>query len=178
MVDGDSGFDGSAGFDGYGIGGALEKDRLGTIVGWVTEELPADKPRHLLGISEPDDLFAAIEAGADTFDCVSPSRVARNGSIYSRNGRYNVTAARHRRAFEPLDAECDCYTCAHYTRAYVHHLFRAKEMLASTLSTIHNERFVIRLVDDIRAAIESGTFDALRAEVLGRYYARSASAAE
>jgi queuine tRNA-ribosyltransferase len=166
--------DGDGGFDGFGIGGALEKDRLGTIVGWVCQELPADRPRHLLGISEPDDLFAAIEAGADTFDCVSPSRVARNGSIYSRDGRYNVTAARHRRAFEPLDVECDCYTCAHYTRAYVHHLFRAKEMLASTLSTIHNERFVIRLVDDIRAAIEAGTFDALRAEVLGRYYARSA----
>jgi queuine tRNA-ribosyltransferase len=165
--------DGDGGFDGFGIGGALEKDRLGTIVGWVCEELPVDKPRHLLGISEPDDLFAAIEAGADTFDCVSPSRVARNGSIYSRDGRYNVTAAKHRRSFEPLDQACDCYTCTHYTRAYVHHLFRAKEMLASTLSTIHNERFVIRLVDDIRAAIETGTFDALRAEVLGRYYARS-----
>lgn len=167
------------GFDGFGIGGALEKDRLGTIVGWVCEEMPADKPRHLLGISEPDDLFAAIEAGADTFDCVSPSRVARNGSIYSRDGRYNITAARYRRAFEPLDADCDCYTCAHYTRAYVHYLFRAKEMLASTLSTIHNERFVIRMVDEIRAAIETGTFDTLRAEVIGRYYASAArSAAE
>lgn len=166
--------DGGGGFDGFGIGGALEKDKLGTIIGWVTEELPADKPRHLLGISEPDDLFAAIEAGADTFDCVSPSRVARNGSIYSRDGRYNITAAKHRRAFEPLDADCDCYTCGHYTRAYVHHLFRAKEMLASTLSTIHNERFVIRMVDDIRTAIEAGTFDALRTEVLARYYARSA----
>jgi len=166
--------DDGGGFDGFGIGGALEKDKLGTIIGWVTEELPADKPRHLLGISEPDDLFAAIEAGADTFDCVSPSRVARNGSIYSRDGRYNITAAKHRRAFEPLDADCDCYTCGHYTRAYVHHLFRAKEMLASTLSTIHNERFVIRMVDDIRAAIEAGTFDALRTEVIARYYARSA----
>jgi queuine tRNA-ribosyltransferase len=173
MAENDTGFAGSRGFDGFGIGGALEKDQLGTIVSWVCEELPPDKPRHLLGISEPDDLFAAIEAGADTFDCVSPSRVARNGSIYSRGGRYNITAAKHRRVFEPLDDGCDCYTCAHYTRAYVHHLFRAKEMLASTLSTIHNERFVIRLVDDIRASIETGTFDALRAEVLGRYYARS-----
>lgn len=159
------------GFDGFGIGGALEKDRLGTIVSWVCEEIPADKPRHLLGISEPDDLFAAIEAGADTFDCVSPSRVARNGSIYSRDGRYNITAAKHRRLLVPLDDDCDCYTCAHYTRAYVHHLFRAKEMLASTLSTIHNERFVIRLVDEIRASIGTGTFAELRREVLGRYYA-------
>lgn len=158
------------GFDGYGIGGALEKQNLATIVGWVTDELPEDKPRHLLGISEPDDLFAAVEAGADTFDCVSPSRVARNAAIYSATGRYNITGARHKRDFTPLDPECDCYTCAHYTRAYVHHLFKAKEMLASMLSTIHNERFIIRLVDQIRAAITDGTFDELREHVLGRYY--------
>jgi queuine tRNA-ribosyltransferase len=158
------------GFDGYGIGGALEKQNLATIVGWVNSELPADKPRHLLGISEPDDLFAAIAAGADTFDCVSPSRVARNAAVYSETGRYNITGARYRRDFTPIDAECDCYTCAHYTRAYLHHLFKAKEMLASTLCTIHNERFIIRLVDQIRTAIKAGEFDELEAHVLGRYY--------
>ncbi|MHA3018880.1 tRNA guanosine(34) transglycosylase Tgt [Mycobacterium sp. BMJ-28] len=158
------------GFDGYGIGGALEKQNLATIVGWVTSELPADKPRHLLGISEPDDLFAAVAAGADTFDCVSPSRVARNAAVYSVTGRYNITGARYRRDFTPIDAECDCYTCAHYTRAYLHHLFKAKEMLASTLCTIHNERFTIRLVDQIRAAILAGEFDELREHVLGHYY--------
>ncbi|BBY26459.1 tRNA guanosine(34) transglycosylase Tgt [Mycolicibacterium sediminis] len=162
------------GFDGFGIGGALEKQNLATIVGWVTDELPDEKPRHLLGISEPDDLFAAVAAGADTFDCVSPSRVARNASIYSADGRYNITGARYKRDFTPLDAECDCYTCAHYTRAYVRHLFKAKEMLASTLCTIHNERFVIRLVDRIRAAIISGEFDDLRDDVLGRYYSTRA----
>ncbi|MGH3584216.1 MAG: tRNA-guanine transglycosylase, partial [Mycobacterium sp.] len=158
------------GFDGYGIGGALEKQNLATIVGWVTSELPADKPRHLLGISEPDDLFAAVAAGADTFDCVSPSRVARNAAVYSVNGRYNITGARYRRDFTPIDADCDCYTCAHYTRAYIHHLFKAKEMLSSTLCTIHNERFIIRLVDQIRAAIVAGEFDELREHVLGHYY--------
>ncbi len=158
------------GFDGYGIGGALEKQNLATIVGWCTEELPDDKPRHLLGISEPDDLFAAIAAGADTFDCVSPSRVARNAAVYSPDGRYNVTGARYKRDFTPLDAECDCYTCAHYTRAYIHHLFKAKEILAATLCTIHNERFIIRLVDRIRDAIGAGDFDALRDDFLGRYY--------
>ncbi len=158
------------GFDGYGIGGALEKQNLATIVGWVTDELPADKPRHLLGISEPDDLFAAIEAGADTFDCVSPSRVARNAAMYSATGRFNVTNARFKRDFNPIDAECDCYTCANYTRAYLHHLFKAKEILAATLGTIHNERFIIRLVDQIRAAIGAGEFDELRDHVLGRYY--------
>ncbi|KRE28044.1 queuine tRNA-ribosyltransferase [Mycobacterium sp. Soil538] len=159
------------GFDGYGIGGALEKQNLATIVGWVSSELPADKPRHLLGISEPDDLFAAVAAGADTFDCVSPSRVARNAAVYAHTGRFNITGSRYRRDFTPIDADCDCYTCAHYTRAYLHHLFKAKEMLASTLATIHNERFVVRLVDDIRAAILGGRFDDLRDHVLGRYYA-------
>ncbi|MGH3674972.1 MAG: tRNA guanosine(34) transglycosylase Tgt [Mycobacterium sp.] len=167
IVDDDGG-----GFDGYGIGGALEKQNLATIVGWVSSELPADKPRHLLGISEPDDLFDAIAAGADTFDCVSPSRVARNAAVYSVTGRYNITGARYRRDFTPIDAECDCYTCARYTRAYIHHLFKAREILAATLCTIHNQRFVIGLVDRIRAAIRAGEFDELRAHVLGRYYRR------
>jgi len=158
------------GFDGYGIGGALEKQNLATIVGWVSSELPADKPRHLLGISEPDDLFDAVAAGADTFDCVSPSRVARNAAVYTATGRFNITGARYKRDFTPIDPECDCYTCANYSRAYIRHLFKAKEMLSATLCTIHNERFVIRLVDQIRAAIVAGEFDELRAQVLGRYY--------
>ena len=158
------------GFVGFGSGGALEKQNLAAIVGWCTGELPDAKPRHLLGISEPDDLFAAIAAGADTFDCVSPSRVARNAAIYARDGRYNITGARYRRDFSPLDSDCDCYTCGSYTRAYVHHLFKAKEMLAATLCTIHNERFIIRLVDRIRDAIPAGDFEALREDFLGRYY--------
>ena len=157
-------------FDGFGLGGALEKENLGTIIGWMVEELPEDKPRHLLGISEPDDFFAAIEMGADTFDCVNPSRVARNAAIYTADGRYNVNTARHRRSFIPLEEGCDCYTCQHYTRAYLHHLFKAKEMLASTLATIHNERFTVRLVDAIRDAMKAGDFYAYRDEFLGRFY--------
>jgi queuine tRNA-ribosyltransferase len=156
-------------FDGYGIGGALEKENLGTIVGWVSESLPDDKPRHLLGISEPDDLFAGIAAGADTFDCVNPSRVARNAAIYTAHGRYNVNTAPYRRDFGPLEDGCACYTCTHYSKAYVHHLFKAKEMLASTLATIHNEWFTIQLVDAIRGSIEAGQFGEFRAEFLGRY---------
>ncbi|MCB1274169.1 MAG: tRNA guanosine(34) transglycosylase Tgt, partial [Leucobacter sp.] len=155
-------------FDGFGIGGALEKSQLGTIVGWVSDELPEHKPRHLLGISEPDDLFAGIAAGADTFDCVAPSRQARGGTMYSERGRINAKAAAQRRRFEPLDPECDCYTCTNYTAAYLHHLFKANEMLASTLATIHNERYIVRLVDRIRDAIIEGTFAELRTEVLGR----------
>ncbi len=155
-------------FDGFGLGGALEKRELGTIVGWMSDELPERKPRHLLGISEPDDLFAAIAAGADTFDCVAPSRQARGGTMYSSNGRINAKSAAQRRKFEPLDAECDCYTCRNYTAAYLHHLFKANEMLGSTLATIHNERFIIRLVERIRESIIDGSFVELREEVLER----------
>ncbi|MCC8929118.1 tRNA guanosine(34) transglycosylase Tgt [Rhodococcus sp. I2R] len=158
------------GFDGYGIGGALEKQNLGTITRWVNEELPEHKPRHMLGISEPDDFFTAIENGADTFDCVNPSRVARNAAIYVPTGRFNINTAKHRRDFTPIDENCDCYTCAHYTRAYIHHLFKAKEMLASTLCTIHNERFTVKLVDDIRASILQGSFHEFKDEFLGRFY--------
>jgi len=159
------------GFDGYGIGGAIEKENLGTIVGWCAQELPEDRPRHLLGISEPDDLFRAVENGADTFDCVSPTRVARTGAFYTRDGRYNLPGATYKRDFGPLDPECDCYTCAHYSRAYLRHLFKAKEMVAHTLISIHNERFTVSLVDRIRASIQAGTFAELKAETLGRYYA-------
>ena len=160
-------------FDGFGIGGALEKENLGTICGWINEELPVDKPRHLLGISEPEDLFTAIEAGADTFDCVNPSRTARNGRVYTDSGKYNVDTLVNKRSFTPLDDECDCYTCTHFTRAYLHHLTRAKELLLYTLMTIHNERYHIRLVDRIRASIEQGQFAQFRDEFLGRYAPKS-----
>jgi queuine tRNA-ribosyltransferase len=160
------------GFDGFGIGGALEKQNLAAIIRWCSEELPNDKPRHLLGISEPNDLFDAVAAGADTFDCVSPSRAGRNAAVYSATGRYNINKAPYRRDFRPIDPDCDCYTCGHYTRAYIHHLFKSKEILAAMLCTIHNERFVIRLVDQIRDAIVAGQFGELREHVLGRYYRR------
>ncbi|MFM9376893.1 tRNA guanosine(34) transglycosylase Tgt [Gordonia sp. VNK21] len=166
---------GGKGFGGYGIGGALEKANLGTIVGWVTDELPDAAPRHLLGISEPNDIFTAIENGADTFDCVSPTRVARNGAIYSFDGRYNITNAKYRNDFGPLDAELDNYS-TQYTRAYLHHLFKAKEGLAATLATLHNLSFTVTLVDRARAAIEAGRYAEYRDEFLARYYAGSAAA--
>lgn len=158
-------------FDGFGIGGALEKENLGTIVGWCSQELPEDKPRHLLGISEPDDIFTAIENGADTFDCVSPTRVARNSAFYTPHGRFNLSGTRYRTDFTPLQDGCDCYTCTHYTRAYIHHLFKAKELVSHTLISIHNERFVVSLVDRAREAIETGTFADLKASTLAAYYA-------
>jgi queuine tRNA-ribosyltransferase len=157
-------------FDGFGIGGALEKENLGTIVRWCNEELPENKPRHLLGISEPDDIFTAIENGADTFDCVSPTRVARNSAFYTPSGRYNLSGARYKSDFGPLQDGCDCYTCANYSRAYIHHLYKAHEMVSATLISIHNERFVVKMVDDARLAIESGDFFEFKAETLGQYY--------
>lgn len=162
--------EGKRGFGGFGIGGALEKENLGTIVEWVSQELPDDKPRHLLGISEPDDLFTAIAAGADTFDCVAPTRLGRRGGVYTLDGRMNLSNARFRRDFIPVDAEVGGYVSENYTRAYIHHLLRAKEYLAGTLCTLHNLHFMIKLVDNIREAMLEGRFEEYRAEFMGRYY--------
>ena len=160
---------GAMDFDGFGIGGALDKSILGTIVSWVTQELPVNKPRHLLGIGEPSDLFAGVENGADTFDCVAPTREARTSAVYSPTGRFNVSNGSYRRDFRPIDSECSCYTCANYSRAYLNHLFRAKEILGSTLATIHNLHFIITLVDRMRASINNGDFAEFKADFLGRY---------
>jgi len=157
-------------FDGFGLGGALDKENLGTIVEWMCEELPRNKPRHLLGIGEPDDLFIGVENGADTFDCVAPSRQARTSAVFSRDGRVNLSNAKYQRQFSPIDDDCDCYTCSNYTAAYLAHLFRSKEMVAGTLATIHNERFIVRLVDQMRLSIESGDFFEFKREFLGRFY--------
>ena len=158
-------------FDGFGLGGALDKENLGTIVSWMTEELPANKPRHLLGIGEPDDLFVGVENGADTFDCVAPSRQARTSAVFTNDGRVNISNAKYNRDFNPIDSECDCYTCKNYTAAYLNHLFRSKEMIGSTLATIHNERFIVRLVDQMRGAINNGDFLDFKTDFLGRFYA-------
>jgi len=163
-------------FDGFGIGGALDKDSLGTIVGWVNSVLPEDKPKHLLGIGAPEDFFTAIENGVDTFDCVLASRIARTSSVYTMTGRFNISNQPYIRDFNPIDDECDCYTCTNYTRAYLCHLFRGKEMLAGTLATIHNERFIVRLVDQIRQAIIDGNFNDMKADFHGRYAHKSGQA--
>ena len=155
-------------FDGFGIGGALDKDSLGTIVGWVNSTLPEDKPKHLLGIGAPEDLFVGVENGIDTFDCVLASRIARTSAVYTMEGRFNVSNQPFIRDFNPIDDECDCYTCTNYSRAYLCHLFRAKEMVAGTLATIHNERFIVRLVDQMRQALLDGNFQDMKKEFMGR----------
>lgn len=161
---------GAMDFDGFGIGGAIEKSQLGEIVRWVNEELPANKPKHLLGISEPSDIFAAVEQGVDTFDCVAPTREARNGAIYTHSGRYSVRRAENKTMFSPLEEGCECYVCQNYTRAYMHHLFKAKEMLAATLASYHNEWFTLRLVDSIRESIQDGSYNQYKETFMQKYY--------
>ena len=160
-------------YDGFGIGGALDKDSLGTIVKWVNEVLPEEKPKHLLGIGAPEDLFVGVENGIDTFDCVLASRIARTSAVYTMEGRFNLSNAAYKRDFNPIDDECDCYTCTHYTRAYLHHVFRGKEIIAATLATIHNERYIVRLVDQMRQALLDGNFKDMKADFLGRYKHKS-----
>jgi len=132
--------------------------------------LPEEKPRHMLGIGEPMDIFAGVENGCDLFDCVSPTRVARHGRIYSYDGPYQIKNARFKRDFTPLDSECECYTCKNYTRAYIHHLMRSKEMLGQILGSIHNLHFMIKLVDDIRQSMIDGNFDEFKKRFIERYY--------
>ena len=164
-------FLGERNFDGYGIGGVFQPGEIADVVRWVCETLPEDKPRHLLGLgSQPADLFLGVEYGIDTFDCVAPTRQARNGALYTFDGRINISNARFREDFAPIDAECDCYTCQHHTRAYINHLFRADEILGATLASIHNERFVVRTVDQIRASLLDGTFFNFKQSFLARYY--------
>lgn len=157
------------GFDGYGIGGSYMKEDIADVVRIACAELEEEKPRHLLGIGEPEDFFVGVENGADTFDCVAPTRQARNGTLYTESGRINIRNAAFQRDFLPIDSGCDCYTCRHHSRAYLAHLFRSDEILATTLATIHNLRFVIRLVENIRAAILSDTYWDFKGAFLSHY---------
>lgn len=157
-------------FDGFGIGGSFDKDDMYGVVGWVNRILPEGKPRHLLGIGEPSDLFGGVENGADLFDCVAPTRLARNGTLYTAEGRINILNARFQDDALPLDPGCDCYACRHYSRDYLSHLFRAKEMLAATLASMHNLRFIVRLMGEIRQSVLDGSFVALKEAFLTRYY--------
>lgn len=160
---------GSMDFDGFGIGGSFAKEDMTTAVQWVNEVLPPEKPRHLLGIGEPEDLFAGVENGVDLFDCVAATRIARNGGMYTKQGKINLTNAKFTRDFTKPDANCECYTCTHYTKAYISHLFRADEMLAATLASIHNLYFITHLVDAMRAAIHAGNFAEFKERFLKEY---------
>lgn len=161
-------FIGSMNFDGFGIGGSFKKEDLGQTIRWVNEILPEEKPKHLLGIGEPVDLFAAVENGCDLFDCVAPTRIARNAQIYTKYGKINLNNSKYRDDFSPLDI-CDCYCCKNYTKAYLHHLFKSEEILASTLASIHNLYFIVNLVKGMRRAILNDEFESFKNSFLAEY---------
>ncbi|HPW48428.1 MAG TPA: tRNA guanosine(34) transglycosylase Tgt, partial [Candidatus Saccharibacteria bacterium] len=146
------------------------KSELAQMLQWVNELLPPHKPRHLLGLSEPDDIFIGIENGIDTFDCVAPARIARNASLYTPNGKIIIRKNLYSADFDPPVKDCGCYTCQNYSRAYLNHLFRSKERLAATLATIHNEYFIIHLVEQIRESIINDNFFEFKKSWLAKYY--------
>jgi len=158
-------------FPGYAVGGLAvgepEQERL-RVLEETLPLLPKDRPRYLMGVGRPEDIVAAVERGIDMFDCVMPTRHARNGHLFTSSGVLNIRNARHAEDVSPVDAECDCYTCRNYSRAYLRHLDRAGEILGSRLNTIHNLHFYQALMRSIRDAIEAGRFVPWRAEFLAR----------
>ena len=159
------------GFDGYAIGGLSvgeEKDLMLAMVDSTSPHLPSDKARYLMGVGTPEDLVFCVEKGIDMFDCVLPTRMARNGTLFTSKGKLVIKNSRYERDPAPLDAECGCYTCANYSRAYLRHLYMAGEILASRLNTIHNLFHYIALMKRVRAAIETGEFSRFKAEFFSK----------
>ncbi|MDT8446996.1 MAG: tRNA guanosine(34) transglycosylase Tgt [bacterium] len=160
------------GFDGYAIGGLSvgeDKEVMHGICASTTLHLPADKPRYLMGVGDPVDLLAAVESGIDLFDCVMPTRNARNGSLFTALGKIAIKQAQYRNDPGPIDAECGCSVCQNYSRAYLRHLFQANEILASRLNTYHNLYFFRKLMEGMRSAILDGRFAAFKADFLAKY---------
>lgn len=158
-------------FDGYGIGGSFSKEDILGILEKVNCELPQEKPRHLLGIGEPEDLFIGVAAGIDTFDCVLPTRNGRNGTVYTFSGKTSIELAEFSEDLRPIDPDCDCFVCKQYSRSYIRHLFKSGEMLAGVLASAHNMRFLTRLAENIRQSIIDDTFEEYKREFLSRYQA-------
>jgi queuine tRNA-ribosyltransferase len=152
-------------FHGYAIGGLSvgePKEDMMRVLAHIAPKLPADKPHYLMGVGTPEDLVAGVASGVDMFDCVMPTRNARNGWLFTRFGDIKIRNATHRDSLRPLDEQCGCYTCRHFTRGYLHHLHRVGEILGAQLNTIHNLHYYLELMSEIRAAIEAKTFDAFR----------------
>lgn len=150
------------GFDGYAIGGLSvgePKDEMMSTLAYIAPKLPADKPRYLMGVGKPEDLIEGVLRGVDMFDCVMPTRNARNGHLFTSSGTVKIRNAQYREDQAPLDKNCDCYTCKNYTRAYLHHLYRVGEILSSRLNTIHNLHYYQSIMRGLRNAIEQGTLD-------------------
>ena len=163
-------FIGSLDFDGFGIGGSFTKEDIKNTVRWVNEILSKEKPKHLLGIGEPDDLFMGVENGVDLFDCVAPTRNGRGGTLYTSKGKINIRNAEFREDTGPLDQNCQCEVCQKYSRAYLCHLYRAHEMLGGTLGSMHNLYFIINLVKHMRESILEKTFFEFKKDFLKEYH--------
>ena len=164
------------GFDGYAIGGVSvgePKEDMARIVAHTAPRLPKDAPRYLMGVGTPEDIVDAVSHGIDMFDCVLPTRNARNGGLFTRAGDVKIKNARHREDLSPLDSQCGCYTCRNFTRAYLHHLHRTNEILGARLNTIHNLHYYLDLMRELRNAIAAGQFSSRRA----RFHAERAQEA-
>lgn len=159
-------------FPGYSIGGTSigePKEVCYSMIRDGVRFLPINKPRYLMGVGSIDYILEGIEAGIDMFDCVLPTRLARHGALMTTHGRINIQKAMYKEDFTPLDDECDCYTCRNYTKAYLHHLFKAKEEFGKTLNSIHNIRFLIKLCEQAREAIKNDRFLEFKEEVYAKY---------
>lgn len=159
-------------FPGYAIGGLSlgeAKELMWAMVDETIPFLPLDRPRYLMGVGSPEDIVEGVSRGIDLFDSALPTRVARNGALFTMQGRQNIRRAVYKTKKGPIDAVCDCYTCRTFSAAYLHHLFKCEELLAYTLATIHNLRFITRLMQQIHSAIQQGTFAGFTAEFLNQY---------
>ena len=159
-------------FSGYALGGLSvgeSKNIMWSIVDTTTGQLPIDKPRYLMGVGSPEDLLEGIDRGIDIFDSALPTRVARNGALFTRDGRINIRKALYKSRKGPLEPDCDCYTCRNFSAGYLHHLFKCEELLAYRLATLHNLRFIMRLIEEIRIAIQQGEFNNYKKDFLSRY---------
>ena len=155
-------------FEGYAIGGLSvgePKEEMEKVVDFITPKMPEDKPRYLMGVGTPLDIVKAVRSGVDMFDCVIPTRHARNGYLYTSKGIVKIRNSEHKNSLEPLDEACSCYTCSNFTRSYLHHLDKTKEILGSTLQTIHNLHFYLSLMRNLRLSIETGTLQTFIREI-------------
>ena len=159
-------------FPGYAIGGLSvgeTKEQMYAMLDITIPLLPGGKPRYLMGVGAPEDLIEGVARGVDLFDCVLPTRLARNAALFTREGRLNIRNARFERDGAPIESGCRCYTCRHFSRAYLRHLFKAQELLAYRLASIHNVHFLLRLMREVRTAISDGRFSTFRGEFLAGY---------
>ena len=157
---------------GYAIGGLSvgePREIMYEVLDYCTDYLPKDKPRYVMGVGTPDHLFEGVERGVDMFDCVLPTRLARNGAAMTSQGRISIKNAKYERDFTPLDHECDCYTCRNYSRAYLRHLYKSNEILSSMLLSEHNLHFLVHTMKNIRKALEEDRFIEYKREFYSKY---------